>query len=868
MTRSTLNWMDWVSQAMGRRPLRRRVQPQPAVLAPETLEDRALLSASSSMSAGRWTINADVDPGNPSEIIVVQQSPTDSNKLQVVINGTTFSEKSAKRVRAITINSGAGDDTVTVQLPESLNRISVTVNGGSGNDNLTANSHATLRGGDGDDVLTGSEANDSLFGGKGDDILVGNGGDDLLQGDDGGDTLRGGEGRNRLNGGKGRDWIYSGDDADSVATDDTDVRGIEKQGGLQQFQSETDFQEWLIHSAAVNLQLGRGNIFYATMGAPWMDSVRGTSTPGSESTAGAGGDFSGTNTQVNGVDEQDIVETDGNYIYTVNGEELVIVDVRDPAAASVVSRTELAGWGSEMYLDGDRLTVISSVSWWHAWDVYPVGMMADARFAMPIWNWRPQTEVTTYDISNPAEPKLLEDTTFDGSVSTSRSVDGRIYLVANNNLWLWQPDVYYITLEGDTDASGSIVPEDPADLSKLDWSTVLPQYTTKSYDAEGNETITTGSLLETPNIWAPNDPLQNTSLTSILMIDIHQGEAGIDSTTTVFGVTGDVYASANSLYLASQDWSNVSWDGSDTSGPMTALYKFDLTTDGSTLAASGSVDGTILNQFAMDESDDGSFRIATTSNTWQANESSNVFVLQQQGDKLVTVSSLTGLSPGERIYSARFLGDQLYLSTFHQVDPLLSIDLSDPLNPTVDGQLEVPGFSSYLQQWGDHFLVSIGQDADPETGRVTGLQLSLFDIGDTQNPQLVSTYKLSITAWDTYSQAQWDHHAFSLFDEEGILAIPVSRWDVETGYSAQLDVFQLDEMTGFKLLGAVSHDSEVLRSLRIGDDLFSLSYSTLKINDLTNPATEIAEVVLQIPDPVIDPTDPPVVILPFDPDEE
>ena len=854
MSRTQLDWAGWVRKALGEGNLaRRRVRATP-FNSLESLEERALLSASSSLVGGRWTINADINPANPSEVIVVEQSPDDAGKVRVIINGTTIDDRSVKRLRSITVNAGAGDDTVNVQLPKTLGKVVVTINGGAGRDTLSVGGNrAILRGGDGDDILNGSEFADQLIGGRGDDVLNGNGGDDRLDGGEGEDNLRGGGGANRLTGGSGKDWIYMSSQTDRVTPDTSDIVGTDAQGGLQQFRSQAEFRDWLIHSAAVSQRLGRGGVYFVSADGPMVDTFSGTQKLNSPTFT----DFSGTNTQVSGVDEQDIVETDGNYVYTVRGEELLIVDVRQPAASNIVSRTPLAGWGGQMYLDGDRLTVISSVNQWKYPGPVLLDSPVDAKFAAPLWNWRPQTQVITYDVSDRANPKLVEETTIDGGVSTSRSVDGRIYLVVDNNLWFAQPNIYYVK-----GAAAGLVPNGDSSaeykdqLNKLDWTTVLPQFTTTSVDQAGTKTSTSGGLLKDDKIWAPNNPLDNSSFTSVVMIDIHHGGAGIDSSSTVFGINGEVYASTNALYLAGQDWSNVRWDGSSSSGPVTSLYKFDLTTDGSTLAATGKVDGTIVDQFSMDDHG-GYFRIATTSNSFQADQSCNLFVLQQQGTELNVVSSLTGLSKGERIYSARFLGDHVYMSTFLQVDPLLSIDLTDPLAPVVTGELEVPGYSSYLQLWGDHLLVSIGQDADPLTGRVTGLQLSLFDITHGQKSQLVGTYKISVSAWSSYSQAQWEHHAFSLFDAQGILAIPVSNWDVDAGYSAELHVFQLDANKGFSLLGTVQHDSEVVRSLRIGDQLFSLSDSALKINTLINPAQAVASVPLADPNVKVD---PPVVI--------
>ena len=850
MSRSHLDWSAWVSRAFGKQALRRTAANQ-GVFLPELLEDRALLSATSRMVRGTWTINADIDSTQAAETIVVEQSPRGSGRLRISINGEVVGDRVARRVKAITVNAGTGDDTVTIQLPATLARISVTVNGGAGNDTLNAGTNrATLRGGEGDDILNGSAGNDQLFGGSGADILNGNGGDDLLQGDDGEDTLIGGLGADQMIGGGGKDWIYASLNGDSVVSDSDDVVTTDQALSLQQFETEAAFYDWLAHSDQVSQSLGYGSILTAADGAV-LDAVRG------DAAANGAAPHSDTNTQVAGVDEQDIVETDGDYIYSVRGSELLIIDVRQPADPVVVSQTQLGGWGSEVYLDGDRLTVIQAVNRFGVYEL-PFGVSEltvasdSLRIGYPGW-WHPQTLVTTYDITDRAAIKAVEDTTLDGHVTTSRSIDGRIYLVVNNSLWSRYPYLFGNWTTVNNTAALSVAGAVPPELTLPpidDWAKFSPQYTTRYYAVDGTATSITGALLDAPNIWATEGSFNDSNLLTIAMFDIHAGVAGIDSTSSVYGLSGEIYASQDALYVAATDYSfAISPIASTTSGPLTTLYKFDLSTAGSQLVATGTVDGTIINKFAMDDHE-GYFRIATTSNPWQANRSSNVFILEQQGDRLVTASSLTGLSPTESIQAARFVGDHVYLSTFLLIDPLLAIDLSDPLAPVVTGELEVPGFSSYLQQWGD-FLVSIGQDADPQTGMITGLQLSLFDVSGDQ-PTLVDTHKIGLGAWDAYSQAQWDHHAFSLFTEEGILAIPVSRWLTNSEHVTELQVFQLDAQTGFELLGSIEHESEVLRSLQIGDQLFSLSDAGLMVNLLTNPTIETGAVTFQnspIPEP-------------------
>jgi uncharacterized secreted protein with C-terminal beta-propeller domain len=211
--------------------------------------------------------------------------------------------------------------------------------------------------------------------------------------------------------------------------------------------------------------------------------------------------------------------------------------------------------------------------------------------------------------------------------------------------------------------------------------------------------------------------------------------------------------------------------------------------------------------------------------------------------------------------SARFVGDFAYLTTFHQVDPLLTIDLSDPTAPTITGSLEITGYSSYMQAADSTHLLGIGRDADPKTGWTSGLQLSLFDVSDPTNPTRVDAYKFPGGPWDNYSSAEWDSHAFSYFAGQGILALPVDAgWDSQS--SSGLAVFRIDLQKGITYLGEIVHDTPVQRSLRIGDLLYSLSDDQLKVNALTDPTQEFS--TLQFADPPPPPTpivvDPPVVV--------
>ncbi len=205
--------------------------------------------------------------------------------------------------------------------------------------------------------------------------------------------------------------------------------------------------------------------------------------------------------------------------------------------------------------------------------------------------------------------------------------------------------------------------------------------------------------------------------------------------------------------------------------PPTLIHQFSLDDGtGAAYVASGEVEGRLLNQFAMSEYN-GDLRVATTTDNWGNfgdQSESTVYVLRPSGADLEQISSISGLGKGEQIYSVRFIDDVGYVVTFRQVDPLYVLDLSDPANPVLDGELKIPGYSAYLHPVGDGLLLGVGQDATDE-GRTTGTQLSLFDVSDPANPQRISTLPIG-----GQSEVEWDHKAFLFWEPDGTIVLPVS----------------------------------------------------------------------------------------------
>jgi uncharacterized secreted protein with C-terminal beta-propeller domain len=244
----------------------------------------------------------------------------------------------------------------------------------------------------------------------------------------------------------------------------------------------------------------------------------------------------------------------------------------------------------------------------------------------------------------------------------------------------------------------------------------------------------------------------------------------------------------------------------------------------------------MLSQWSMSEHD-GYLRVASTDTPewWDGPESeSMVTVLTTAGDELRVVGSVDGLGRGERIYSVRFFGDLGYVVTFRQVDPLYVIDLSNPERPKVRGELKIPGYSAYLHPIGDDALLGVGQDADLD-GRVRGLQASLFDIADPDDPSRIDRYTME----NGHSEVEWDHHAFLHDPSTGLTVFPYERWDEGKNERSPTGALVLSVTEdGIREAGVISHDQggatwwmPIRRSLLIEGNLVTVSEAGVMLSD-------------------------------------
>ena len=846
----------------------------------ESLEPRLALAVDLGVQLqGVWRINGDAAAGRHDDVIVVERNPADSRQLRAVVNGVVVGTRPEAAVARIIVNGGVGNDTIRINVPGNT-RIACTLNGGPGNDTITGGDGAdAISGGVGNDSLNGGTGNDVIQGGPGNDSLVGGAGNDSLVGGVGRDALRGGAGRNSLEGGPGIDAFYGVAGVDRVRLDPGErLVGNESTNPLKQIDDLTKLEGWYIDTAMAQWgrQLGKEAGFWWGLAARTYDSAPVASAA---TTAGAGavGDFTGTNNQVDGVDEADHVKTDGEHLYVIAGDGVDILDVSAVGGLAAVSHVATPGEERAIFLHGSRLTVISQESRWEP--LVDDGSTTVGRFAC-WWNyrWQSQVCVTVVDVSAADQPAIVETTRIDGWFVDGRAIDDRVIVVMQDSFAIPAPAIIAIpptttTGTDDTSGTGGIGSADEPELplvADLPVGTILPPWANdgtryvyedaaayrarleRAWDrtAMPGYTVTVaagssgGELVVPGRTYLPVTPRDN-SLLSVVSFDVGDAVPGPDSTTAVAGVTGQVYASASSLYVWATNCGNW-WDSLDQTWT-TNIYKFDLAGEAVPLVALGAVPGMAINQFAFDETASGLLRVATTAG-WGDAASSGVFVLAAAaGGNLRTVGSVTGLAPGERIHSVRFIGDRGYVSTFRQVDPLFVIDLSRPTVPRVVGQLKIPGFSSYLHPLDDGRLLGIGRDVDPVTGEVLGLQLSIFDVSDAANPLRTATYTFPGNGWGSWSAALWDHHALGWFATHGILAIPVQQGSWWDGGSNGLVVFKVEPDKGadaFTNLGRIDHEDDVTRSVRVGDYLYSVSWREVRVHRIDDPAMELGRVTL------------------------
>lgn len=683
----------------------------------------------------------------------------------------------------------------------------------------------------------------------------------------------------------------------------TDTAKFESSQELKKFSSAEEVRTFLKNNAANAADVGgfyggimaRGGMEFAMAesGAPQVSKAADSGAPVPTP------DYSTTNVQVKGVDEADIVKTDGNYIYTLTQNKLVIVAAFVPENAKILSETKIDGNPRNMFVNKDRLVIFAD-------DTGEVPYFAEYDF-MPRPRYTSKTHVFVYDISDKENPKLVKDYSINGYYFESRMIDDYVYFIAKE-------DVYYYG--GFVDLPVIKIDSDPA--------------------------VVTETSVARPDVFYFDNPEQNYVFHTVASFNVFEDENKVNAKTFMMGYSNTVYVSENNLYITYQKnlpytyyrthnedrfyevvvpllpsdvqskvkaiksddslnsyekWSEITSVLEDMHNSMeksekedligdieqaieeyeirlqaerskTVIHKIGISNGNIEYETKGEVPGYLLNQFSMDENE-GYLRVATTTEIWARKSVmyNNVFVLDNNLD---VAGKIEAIAPDERIYSTRFIGDRLYMVTFKRIDPLFVIDLSNPKNPEILGELKIPGFSDYLHPYDEDHIIGIGKETEGnEWGGVSlkGVKLALFDVSDVKNPKPVDTYEIGESGTD--SEALRDHKAFLFDKNKNLLVIPVTEvkgkleYDSKLGYYRQRTwqgayVFGLTPENGFEVKGKITHNegdedqnwywygspNAVRRSLYIGDALYTVSAAKIKANDLDDIDTELKEIKL------------------------
>lgn len=548
----------------------------------------------------------------------------------------------------------------------------------------------------------------------------------------------------------------------------------------------------------------------------WAEDDLGAEAPSNGADGGSGGDapedFTGTNNQEAGVDEIDLVKTNGTHLFVAQDRALHVVKSWPAADAEKLATVELPGWTQGLFLVEDKLVVFVQL------DSSPFGG-SDER------GWYPAQRVVILDVANPEAPVVDRTIDLDGWLVDARLVGDEVtfvtsqYMQAPSEFWneiYNEPFPYPENLDWNdpaaleqyrADLRAFYAPRIQSAVAALDLAEVLPRWRTEAgADVE--------SMYACEDLYAPQ-VLTPLSMLSVVQLDTETGELG---TTGLLSDGWTVYASTQSLYVAQ---TSAFWWGFHDEG-LSHIHKFDLQAGAEPdYVASGVVDGWLYDQFAMSEYD-GHLRVATTDliDWWAPPEetpeepANNIFVLKDDGaGTLEQVGHVGGIAPGERIMAARMMGEKGYVVTFRQVDPLYTVDLSNPTDPKIVGELKMPGYSAYLHPVDANTLLAVGM-AGLDTGELTGLAVTMFDVSDFADPRILHDHEVAGEGW-AWSEALWDHHAFTYHRDTLTIPAFTQSYDEGTGtwsgFSGTIS-FTATRADGIDEIGRVDHHDLVEQS--------------------------------------------------------
>ena len=614
---------------------------------------------------------------------------------------------------------------------------------------------------------------------------------------------------------------------------------------LNTFSSPQELQQFFKKNNANNFHYY--NDYY--IGAPRM--VMSNSKSAETTNSFDGGvpvDFSKTNIQVEGVDEPDVVKTDGTYLYILANGKIFIIRAFPPGEATVLSK--ITATNNEcihtMFINNDHLIIFSAAS---RTPVEPQEQGSSWR------NTISTTIITIYDLKDRTNPLLVKQITIDGTFFDARMIGDYVYVISSESSY----NIYY--------------------------------------EYNGNETLCVPQItineetkkIPCNQIYYIDIPEPIDTMTHVLSVNINTND--VDQKSFLLGQGQTMYMSQNNIFLVytkNEYIAPIIGESYGRNKETTTIHKISVNDGDISYAAQGEVPGRILNQFSMDEYN-GFFRIATTigyaSKSANNIAQNNIYILDES---LQQASAIEDIAPGEQIHSARFIGDRAYLVTFKKIDPFFTIDLTDPYHPKILGELKIPGYSDYLHPIDENHILGVGKDTAEPQGYYQdgtessfawyqGLKLAVFDVSDFEHPK--ELWKIIIGDRGTDSPVLSDHKAFLYDATKSLLVLPVNLCEISEEIKAQSNgytgsnygeftfqgayVYRLTIENGFEYKGRITHrtddiqnptttrswgyygsSSDVSRSLYIGDVLYTISNSMVKMNNLAT-LSELNSVALQ-----------------------
>lgn len=558
-------------------------------------------------------------------------------------------------------------------------------------------------------------------------------------------------------------------------------------------------------------------------GSIGIDSASSTESSSSSSNTK---DYSTTNIQVENVDEADIVKTDGDYIYSISEDNVIITDVKDPKQPKVVAtiKSEDDDIPEDIILYKDKLVVISTK-----------GNQTQRYY----YNNRMNTVVKIYNITSREKPVLTKSYEMYEPYYTSRCIDNVLYVISSGN------------------------------LRKEDDKIVV------GYNEDNME-----KEMSIDKIKYLKD-VKTTKQTLISTVDLNNETADIKLDSYLMNIS-NAYVSENAIYLLNQKYNNDSkipikllfgfkgvfgledyYEMDSESGYYTEIYKFDIK-ENVEYKAKTKVKGKTINQYSLDEKDNH-LRIALYDN-----DGSRVAIFDED---LKQIGISYNVAKGEKMYSSRFIGDKVYFVTYKTIDPLFVMDLSNEAKPKVLGKLKIPGYSTYLHPYDENHIIGIGMETKEiinrnsngkvisTTAKVVGMKMALFDVSNVNSPVQISSVVIGDSR--TTSAILTNPKALLFSKEKSLIAIPVNNYSQDfevtlsnnyetminnyTKYSKPYNaegyfVYNINVQDGFKLKGVITHEktnatyyysnSKLLRGLYIDNNLYTVSETMIKVNEL------------------------------------